>query len=465
MRSTVPLTIPEPVYGERVLAVEPYSVERIPAAERHGIPFHLFPLWLGANLTIADFALGFLPIGLGLSLPLTLIALALGNVFGGALLALASSMGPRSGYPQMISGRWTFGRIGEYLPAAFNWLSTAGWFTVNNVLGSFGLRVVFPSVPFWVAALLLVVVQVMLAVFGHNLIHGYERVMSVVLGILFLIATFRALSHFSVLSAYHAKPVSPTIALFAIVLAGAFSYIASWAPYASDYSRYLPESSSRSASIMWTFLGSVIASLWLEILGALVAILAGSAAGNPIAALHTVMGSFGGIAVAAVILGATAADALNLYSNSLSARALDITLPRWILAVVAGAVGLGLSLYGSGKFSEFYTNFLLLLSYWITPWLAVLFVDFFLRRRRADERPDNGIRWGALGSYLLGIAVSIPFMSTSWFTGPLASRFDGADFSYYVGFLVAGVFYWLWASTRAAERTEVEERRAQLRSQ
>jgi nucleobase:cation symporter-1, NCS1 family len=80
------------------------------------------------------------------------------------------------------------------------------------------------------------------------------------------------------------------------VLAGAFSYIASWGPYASDYSRYLPPESSLRAALGWTFLGSVLASLWLELLGTVVAIVAVRAA-NPIVGLHTVMGGFGDAAV------------------------------------------------------------------------------------------------------------------------------------------------------------------------
>jgi NCS1 family nucleobase:cation symporter-1 len=434
----------QPIYGERVLVVEPYSIERIPQSERHGRAFHLFPLWLGANLTIADFALGFLPIGLGLSWGLTIAALVVGNVLGGALLSLASAMGPRTGYPQMIAGRWPFGQMGEYLPAAFNWLSTVGWFTVNNILGAFGLRVLFPNLPFAAAAICLVVVQVLLAVFGHNLIHAYERVMSVLLGALFLGVTVLALTHFHTVAAYHPAVASPPLASFAIVLAAAFSYIASWGPYASDYSRYLPPTTPVRAAFGWTFLGSVIASLWLELVGSLVAILAGPKAGNPIASLHTVMGGFGAAAVVAVILGATAADALNLYSNSLSARSLDLRVSRPILTLAAGAVGLGLSLYGSGHFMDFYQNFLLLLDYWVTPWLAVLFVDFFLLRRTTDEPLLQRVRWRGLISYLLGIAVSTPFMSSVLFTGPVAAYWGGADFSYYIGFLVAGATYWAW---------------------
>jgi NCS1 family nucleobase:cation symporter-1 len=81
-----------------------------------------------------------------------------------------------------------------------------------------------------------------------------------------------------------------------IVLAGAFSYIASWGPYASDYSRYLPERTP-TAHLAWpVFLGSVVASFWLEVLGALIAILAPGQT-NAVAALSSVLGAYGPFAV------------------------------------------------------------------------------------------------------------------------------------------------------------------------
>jgi len=93
-------------------ALEPYSVEHVPLAGRHDRGRDLLWLWLAANLTIADYSLGFLPVSLGLPLGATLLALAVGNVLGGTLLALCAAMGPRAGYPQMLLGRRAFGHRG-----------------------------------------------------------------------------------------------------------------------------------------------------------------------------------------------------------------------------------------------------------------------------------------------------------------------------------------------------------------
>src|SRR6202022_2867291 len=290
-------------YGDRVAIPEPYSIEHIPFAERHGHSRQLLWLWLAANLTIADYAIGFPPLRVrGLALWPPIIALALGNILGGLVLAWSAAMGPAAGYPQMFIGRRAFGRVGGYIPAALNWLSTAGWFTVNTILGSFAIQLVLPGLPFWLAAAILVVVQTFLVVYGHNVIQEFERYMVLILGLLFAIATVIALTHGSAIGAWHPKPFGGTLTSFAIVLAVSFSYIMSWSPYASDYSRYLPEITSRSFIAIYVFIGAVVASFLTEVVGLLVAIVAPAGA-TPIAALKTVMGGFGVFPALAGFLG------------------------------------------------------------------------------------------------------------------------------------------------------------------
>jgi nucleobase:cation symporter-1, NCS1 family len=446
-------------YGDRVSVPEPYSIEHIPFADRHGHSRQLLWLWLAANLTIADYAIGFLPVRvLGLSLWPSIIALALGNILGGLVLAWSAAMGPAAGYPQMFIGRRAFGRVGGYIPAALNWLSTAGWFTVNTILGSFAIQLLIPGTPFAVAAAVLVVVQTLLVIYGHNVIQAFERYLAVVLGILFTIATFIALTQSSTIAAWHPKPVGSTLSLFAIVLAVSFSYIMSWSPYASDYSRYLPEITSRSYIAIYVFIGAAVASFLTEVVGVLVAILAPGAA-TPVAALKTAMGAFGAFAVVAVILGATTANVLNLYSNTMSAKVLDIRLPRWQLAIIGGVLALILALLGYHNFTQNYQNFLIVLDYWIMPWLAIVLLDFYVYRHREPMGFSQAlpVNWNGLSAWLIGLVVSLLFISEQFQVfglkahGPFASWFGDADFGYFIGFIVAGVVYAALNRSRALQ--------------
>jgi NCS1 family nucleobase:cation symporter-1 len=65
-------------------------------------------------------------------------------------------------------------------------------------------------------------------------------------------------------------------------------------------------------------------------------------------------------------------------------------------------------------------------------------------------------RWNvtALVSYAVGIAVQIPFVAQTMYTGPLAKKLDGADISWIVGLIVTGSMYYLWARRTARPPSE-----------
>lgn len=429
--------------------IEKLGIEHVPNEMRHGKTGQLFTLWLASNLTIADYALGFLPVTLGVPLPSMMTALLIGNLLGSLFLAVAVAMGPKMGFPQMFISRWSFGRRGNYFFAGLNWVSTVGWFTVNVILGSFALQVLAPSIPFYLAAFLTTLVEVLLAIFGYDVIHGFERVMALVLGALFALATFFVLGqHYSLIVAYSPKVTgTSSLALFAITLAASFSYVMSWSPYGSDYSRYLPEGTPYGKTILNSFLGAFIASFWLEVLGAFVAVLAPTAS-DSIRALPIALGTFGLLVVVAIVLGGVAANVLNIYTNALSALVLDVRTKRWMVVAVGGLVGFMLALYGAADFGRFYETFLLLLDYWITPWLGIITMDFFVLKRMSLEALASlpSISRQAILSYIVGVLASlvfIPSIGYAAYSGPAAQLLGGADFSYFISFTVSAVLYYL----------------------
>jgi NCS1 family nucleobase:cation symporter-1 len=287
-------------------------------------------------------------------------------------------------------------------------------------------------------------VQVLVAVYGHDFIHLFEKVMSVVLGILFLGVFVLALPKLGDAFAYVPPGGSASVVALGsvgVVLATSFSYLMSWAPYASDYTRYLPSSSSGRRVAFYAMAGGAAASFAIEAVGAIVgSVTPGS---GFFEGLYSFSGSFGPFAILAIILGAMAANALNIYTNALSALVLDIRAKRWQMVVAGGVVGLVLSFAGQVNFANNFENFLLVLDYWITPWLGIVLVDYFLVRRTtasSSESPQS-IDVRSLGVYLLAILVSVPFMvpavSIGFPVGALAYVFGGADFSYFISFVVA----------------------------
>jgi len=413
-----------------VLRIEAHGIEPVPAGERHGRSSSLFTLWFAANLGIPPWFLGVLLYTLGLGLGWSLATVVIGNVIGAVLVGVASAMGPQSGLPQLALSRGGFGSLGVYLPAALNWLSCLGWFAVNSLLGGELLGSLL-HLPEAAGIVLIGVVQVAIAAIGHDMVHAVERWVSLLLLLTFAFFTWRTIALGAGAPPHGGFAWVP----FALGIAMIASYVFSWSPYASDYSRYLPQGTSRFAVFGWAFLGSFVSCVWVEVLGVLMA--ARLRLYDAVPLLREASGGFAVFVFAAGILGTLTADLLNIYTGATSLLALGIRLPRSLAAVLVGVFGTALALLGMQGFSANYESFLLLLSYWIAPWLGVLFAH------EIDTAQPRAVESG-LWAFLIALACSVPFMSQSLFTGPVAHAMGGADIAYYVGGLLSATLYLLF---------------------
>lgn len=416
----------------------------IPDSARTQKEISTFYLWFASNLTVADFALGFIPVALGLSVMDAIFSLIVGNVLGGILLAFMSAMGPKTGLPQMAMGMRPMGRIPGRIISLLQWSNTGGWLTVNIVIASLALSTAFSGMNYVVSIALSVIVVAVAAFLGGKAIHGFEKIMSFVLGIMFAFLTAYSLLNTSAISSYSASPVIPAFAGMGITIAVSFSYLMSWSPYASDYSRYVRPGSSTKKVVLYTFLGGAIASFWLEVAGILVAIASGDAAGNPAGDLFSILGGFGFLGMIALFLGGLSANSLNLYSNSVSLKAAGVKMKRTYLVILVSVVVFAISIIGYGRFYHFYESFLLILDYWITPWIGIVLADFFIVQKGSKMSLSEAGRasWVGVASYVVAVLVSIPFMAPSAsLTGPLAATIGGVDVSYFISFLVAVALY------------------------
>ncbi len=90
-------------------------------------------------------------------------------------MGFLAARGPLFGVPQMVLSRIGFGFLGNILPAGINALvAGVGWFAVNSVSGAFALNALLG----WndkICLLIIVVLQLAVAFFGHNLVHAFER--------------------------------------------------------------------------------------------------------------------------------------------------------------------------------------------------------------------------------------------------------------------------------------------------
>jgi nucleobase:cation symporter-1, NCS1 family len=452
--------IREGSYGTSVISVEPGGAEFIPLNERHGRPLQLFWTWTSPNMEFATIFVGVLAVaGFGLGFWEAALALVAGSAIGGITQGILSLRGPRYGVPQMVLSRLGFGYWGNVLPAGLNAVTAGiGWFAVNSVSGALALNVL-THMPEVLCLLIIVAVQVVVAFFGYNLVHVFERYAFPILTIIFLIAAGVILSKAHPGATHHTIPGA-----FLLTFGASFGYAVGWNPYASDYTRYFKPDTSKAAIAWWSGTGLFVSCAVLEIVGAAVAtsVSADNALAGPsgmTSLLPKVLADFTLIAIA---LGAVSANVLNIYSGALSFTAIGIKLPlsarRAIIALGFGAIGFFLAWSALPNAGADYQNFLLIIAYWIAPWLAVYFCDLLLRRN-PDETllfATRRTNWAGPVAMLVGMGISIwLFSNQTKYVGLVPTHIPSAgDLTFEAGFLITAVVYLGWHAIAKTGREE-----------
>jgi nucleobase:cation symporter-1, NCS1 family len=435
-----------PAYGAKVIAVEAAGSEAIPASERHGRPLHLLWTWISPNMEFATVFIGVLAVSaFGLSFWQAIAALLLGTGLASLCLGLLSKDGPLYGLPQMALSRLSFGHLGNRVPAAVNTLTAGlGWFAVNSVSAALALNTLLglPKIP---SLLVVAALQILTGFLGHNLIHRVERYAVPVLVLVFLTAT--------VITFGKSHPGLPGhgggIGGFLLTAGAAFGYAGGWTPFASDYTRYLPRTVSKRQTALWPALGNFSSNAVLLAAGAASATIAADPNASPTAAFTSHLPhALADLTLLAIILGGVCANALNIYSAAVSFTTLGIKLPvrsvRAWAVVVFGVLGTAVALSGLKDEGTRYENFLLIISYWIGPWIAVFLTERFLSRHHdvgpllGDPRYTN---WSGLASFLIAGTVSVClFSNQSYYTGFIARAHPGiGDITPAVGFTLAAL--------------------------
>ncbi|HEV2345641.1 MAG TPA: cytosine permease [Actinocrinis sp.] len=443
-------------YGDHVLAVEPTGAEPVPAGARHGNPLQLLWTWTSPNMEFATVFIGVLAVGVfHLAFWPAVLALVLGTGLGSVAHAFLGLAGPRFGVPQMVAGRSAFGFRGNALPAGLNALTAGiGWFAVNSVSAAYALNTLL-AWPLLLCLFIVVVLQVAIAYFGHNFIHTAERYTFPVLTVIFVVASIVILakSHPGTANGAGAFPGA-----FWLTAGAAFGYAAGWTPYGSDYTRYLPKETAKWKVALWPGLGVFLSCVGLGIVGAASVTVAIPA---DVAAKLSLTGAFtyglptwlANLTLLAIAVGGIAANALNIYSGTLSFVAMGIKLPpivrRATVALVFGAAGTAVAWSGLSDSAGKYENFLLVITYWIGPWLAVVFTDRLLRRGQSDAQvgallQDTRFRlWAGPLAMAAGTALGVwLFSNQTEYVGVVPRHVPGiGDLAFAAGFLIAGALY------------------------
>lgn len=441
--------------------IEVRSIDYVPQSERHGKPWHLGPVWFQGNAQLSTLAVGLIAPALGLNFIWSAIAIVAGILIGTLFMAFHSAQGPKLGLPQMIQSRAQFGYFGSLLPVVVAVLLFIGFNVFNTILGGQVFQELFPGLTNLEADLPVVILSLLLTVIGYHWIHVGLRWATWLFVVVYAVFTIGALADLQMPA--HAFSLGKfDLGLFLVEFGAVVSFQLTWAPYVSEYSRYLHKETKTSTVFWWTYGGSAVGGLMM-LLGAF--IVAPNTSLLPIAAVHNtgekLFGGFGDIVMVCSLPGLIAVTAMNMYSGGLSAlttvdtvkRIRPTITARWISILFITVAGTVLALALPENFLTNFNNFLLIVLYFMIPWTAVNLIDFFfVRHERYAIRElfkPHGIygawAWRGLTAYTIAFLAMIPFMSTTIWEGPVAKSLSGGDISPFIGFPVAAILYYLFS--------------------
>jgi len=417
--------------------VESHGIDAIPDKERHGTPRELAFLWAGAFVNYASlFTASLLTTYYGLGVWDGLAATTLGTIAAAVILGLLSNTGPRSGLPQIVFTRGIFGRRGSYVGAALTLFLAVGWFAVDCVIAAqAGAALIRPGSA-KVTFLLVIVIagaSMAVAIFGHQTIKVLEKYGAITFAALTAVLFIALVPQFNLSQLPAARhflgPDYP--GAFALGFMTCFALVASWYPFASDYSRYLP-------MIFLGLFGLLLPTInWYD-----------TVENGPLA----VIGTYAPVWVATpffifVVVGEIWANYLDVYTAGLVLLAMGVRIQRWQAALGCGILGTALAAYAVlvTDFHVAYEDFLILTYLWAPAWAAVVLLSFFVFEGKS--RPG-----AALIAWVAGTVASLLFVNyqnifgstfglLNFFNDPVIRALHGADVSGLVSIGVAAVVY------------------------
>ncbi|MYS84846.1 purine-cytosine permease family protein [Embleya scabrispora] len=462
MNHALPAPASDATAGDHVGRPETRGIDQVPEAERHGRPSELFAIWAAPNVSYLSFVVGAALILMGLSL-----AQAIGITLVANLLWITTGVvavsGPAAGTSGSVVSRAMYGVLGNRVVLVLTgWLIASAYLALNwsaaSVAGiGLAKRLGLPDNAAVEAVIVCAIAggTVLIAIFGHATIVRLYAALSAFLTLVFVVVTGYVLANTD-WSYAPAEPLRGT-ALFATLTAG-FTIVASTPlSYSNspDLARYLPRGTNPIAIAGWTALGAYLPSVVFTSVGALAATTLDMS--DPQRALESILpGWFIPLFVIAVVTNTMANNGMTAYSAGLAIQSVGVRLARIPAVVIIGVLGTTMTLFATLVF-DFLTsvNTMLELVVVVTgPAMAVAVTDLLLRRNRYDgsallaERRDGpfwyraGVHWAGILAITVGGLTAAMCVTTSFWTGPLATATGDLDLAVPGGMLTAAAVYW-----------------------
>ncbi|EDU43677.1 CodB Purine-cytosine permease [Pyrenophora tritici-repentis] len=450
--------------------LEARGIQRVEPDERQDLRLlgysQVAIMWFSVNLAANNITLGMLgPAVFALGFLDSCLLAVFGVSVGCLVVAYIATFGPKSGNRTMVFTRYVTGWWPSRIVVLLNIVVLLGYGMIDCVVAGQILSAVSGnSMSVVVGIIIVAVIAWIITTFGYRIFHYYERwawlpqliVLSVLAGI--------AGPHFNISSQSTGDTDPDTIignriSFFGLTLAAAITYGGG----AADYFVYYPEHSSSLKIFAMTMLGLMCSFTFAFILGIGLAsgmstnsnweAAYGVSQGALIVEAYKPLGGFGSFCGVIVALGLVANLILPTYSSGIDAQILGRyagAIPRVIWNTIGVVIYTICALAGRAHLAEIFTNFLALMGYWVSVWVAIVLEEHLIFHRQA------GFNWGvwnqkkklplgiaAFAAFVIGWIGAIMCMAQVWYIGPIAKQVGthGGDMGNFIGFAWAAVVY------------------------
>ncbi len=342
--------------------------EPIPLTARNLSTLDVAVLWSNMGISLLGIVAGAGLIAYGAGSTRALVAILVGGVIGGLMLAASGVLGASTGQPGMVVLRRALGTRGSYVPTVMNVAQGFGWGIFEILVIAEAARLIADVDTRWPFVLVAGALGTVLAVLGPEIVARriLKRIMTplVAIAIIYLLLRLATDGRTSDLAAAAIAGIGLMAAIDLVV-----ANYASWLPLVPDYTRYAK--TVRGAAI-GAGGGFFIASTITFAVGVLAAVHTGviaSAAGGVAVMLALPLG----LLVSAILtVDETEKAFANIYSTAVSVRNFAPRAPQTPIVIVIGiVVTLGALVISLDRFFDF----LYLLGAIFVPLFGAVFAD------------------------------------------------------------------------------------------
>lgn len=450
-----------------VKSIEVQGTGHIPESNRHSSPMGLFGVFIGAQMCFNLVVLGWLPIRFGLGFLSAISAIATGLLLGCLLVGPFALLGTRTGTNSAVSSGAYFGVKGRLIGSFLTFFISLGFFALVIWTGGDAIaggisRVFEIEAGYYVKSLSYLVMglgSIGIAIYGHDKVAEAQRVVAVVLGLLFLAGVVALAPRFDVGYAGGAYVLGSFWPTWCMSVVTAFAVPVSYAPFSNDYSRYISSRKHTALSVSMANGGGLF-------VGCMAVMSFGAFEGS---IFDVNLGPIGGLlsgcptwyllpVILIGVIGPLSHGALCLYAPGLDLSSLSDRFSRANVTLWVGLLGLVIVFLGAFVWGavDAFVAFVTLFTVATTPWIVIILIGHFHRRgfyqagdlQCRGETGRKGIYWfsggwntRALLSWIPAVVIGLLLSHTTLFDGPWSGVAGGIDVSAPAAAVIGGVIY------------------------